>query len=108
MGPEPAGTGRQNVFADHPADLLEHRDRLARRVQRLALPPGKDPRPRQGVDPVGLVRLGDRRKAHEFPILLRQHMADQIVPQVTPEGRLSCIRCMIRMIAPFSLSLRRL
>ena len=35
-------------------------------------------------------------------------LADQIVPRVKPEDSLSCKRCMIRMMAPFSLSLRRL
>jgi len=48
-------------------------------VQRLALPAGEDARPRQGIDHMRLVRLGDRRKAHDVPILLRQHVADQIV-----------------------------
>ena len=67
------------VFADRAADLLEHRQRLARRVQGLALPPREDSRPRQRIDHMRLVRLGDRRKAHDVPILLRQHVADQIV-----------------------------
>jgi hypothetical protein len=39
---------------------------------------------------------------------LRQHVADEIVPRVTPEGRLSFSRCMIRMIAPVRVSFRRL
>ena len=67
------------VFADRLADLLDHRERLARRVQRLAPPPAEDSPPRQSVDHVPLVRLGDRRKAHDLPILLRQHVADQII-----------------------------
>jgi hypothetical protein len=67
------------VFADRLPDLLEHRQRLARRVQRLAAPPGKDLWPAQRVDRVALVLLGDRRKAHHLPILLRQHVAHQIV-----------------------------
>jgi hypothetical protein len=56
-------------------------------VQGLAARPCEDPRPRQGVDQVSLVRLGDRRKAYDLPILLRQYVADQIVPRVTPEGQ---------------------
>jgi hypothetical protein len=32
-------------------------------------------------------------------------MAGEIVPRVTPEGRLSCSRCMIRIIAPLRVSI---
>jgi hypothetical protein len=60
-------------------------------------------RPRQGVDQVPPVLFGDRRKTDDLPILLRQYVAGQIVP-VTPEGRLSCSRCMISMTAPFLLT----
>ena len=67
------------VFADRAADLLEHGQRLARRVQGLAPPPNEFARPGQGVDHVPLVLFGDRRKAHDFPILLCQHVTDQIV-----------------------------
>ena len=67
------------VFADRAADLLEHGQRLARRVQGLAPPPNEFARPGQGVDHVPLVLFGDRRKAHHLPILLRQHVTDQIV-----------------------------
>jgi hypothetical protein len=35
-------------------------------------------------------------------------MAREIVPRVTPEGRLSCSRCMITMIAPLRVSFSRL
>jgi hypothetical protein len=35
-----------------------------------------------------LVLFGDRPKARDLPILLRQQMADEIVPWVKPEGRL--------------------
>jgi hypothetical protein len=89
--PPPNGAGicwywpAKIVFADprdkpgDAADLLEHHQRFARRVQGLALPAGEDARPRQGIDDMPLVRLGDRRKAHDVPILLRQHVADQIV-----------------------------
>jgi hypothetical protein len=106
-----AGDPRNEVsgglFADRLADPLDHRQRLVRRVQGFAAMPGENPRPGQGVDQVPLVLFGDCRKAHEFPILLRQHVTDQIVPRVMPEGRLSCSRCMIRMSAAFCLSLRR-
>jgi hypothetical protein len=90
------------------ADPLEGLQWLALLVQCLAAPPGKRALPQLGVECPALVLLGDRRKADDLPILLRQHVANQIVPRVKPEGRLSCSRCMIRMMAPFSLSLRRL
>jgi hypothetical protein len=60
------------------------------------------------LDPVPLVVLGNRRQAHDFPRLLRKHMAGEIVPRITPEGRLSCRRCMISTMAPASLSFSRL
>jgi hypothetical protein len=53
--------------------------RLALEMQGLALPPGEDPRAGQSVDLVPLVGLGDCREAHDLPILLPQHVADQIV-----------------------------
>jgi hypothetical protein len=37
------------IFADRPADLLDHRDRLARREQCLAAPPLEAARPQQAV-----------------------------------------------------------
>jgi hypothetical protein len=36
---------------------------------------------------------------------MRQHMAGEIIPRVTPEGRLLCSRCMITMIALVLVSL---
>jgi hypothetical protein len=96
------------IFTDCPADLLEHPERLAFGVQCLAPAPGKMPRPPHRLDRPGLVLLGDCREAHDLPVLLGQHVADQIIPRVKPKGRLSCNRCMIRMMAPFCLSLRRL
>ena len=45
------------------------------------------------------VLLGDRRQMHDLPILLRQHMAGEVVLGS---------RCMISTIAPESLSLSRL
>jgi len=61
-------------------------------VQRLAALPVNEYHPQFRLERVGLVVLGDRRKAHDLPILLRQHVTDKIVPRVTPEGRLSCSR----------------
>jgi hypothetical protein len=50
------------VLADGLANLLEHGEPLARRVQGLAPPPGEASRPRQGVDQMLFVHLDDRRK----------------------------------------------
>jgi len=96
------------VFADRMAEMIEHRDRLARRMQCLALMPGQEFWSPDRIDDLPLVVLGDRRKAHDLPGLLRQHVADEIIPRVTPEGRLSCRRCMISTMAPCCLSLSRL
>src|SRR5208282_3091068 len=67
------------IFADRPADLLEHPGRLARGMQCLAAPALEATRPQHAVDDDRLVFLGDRRKADDLPVFLRQHMADQIV-----------------------------
>jgi hypothetical protein len=96
------------VFAEDAADLLEGRQWLALGMQCLAALPGKRVRPQLRIEGVALVVLGDRRQAHDLPILLRQHVAGEIVPRVMPEGRLSCSRCMIRMIAPVRVSFSRL
>ena len=102
------------IFADprdkpgDAADLLEHFRRLALGMQCLAAASDKIPRPPQRLDLPGLVFLGDCREAHDVPIFLGQHVADQIVPRVKPEGRLSCSRCMITTIFPFRLSFSRL
>jgi len=91
--PEPAGLdeaaaqwrrhllvlARKIVFADRSADLLEHRERLARRVQGLAAPALKATPPQRAVDEDRLVLLGDRRQTDDLPVLLRQHVANQIV-----------------------------
>ena len=37
------------------------------------------PRPPHRLDRPGLVLLGDRREAHDLPILLGQHMADEVI-----------------------------
>ena len=67
------------IFADRAADLLEHRRGLALVVQRLAPPPRKVPRAPHRLNRVRLVLLGDRRAAHDLPIFLGQHVADQII-----------------------------
>src|SRR5271166_1532152 len=67
------------VLPDRPADLLEHCRRLALGVQCLAPPTGKMPRSPYRLDRVGFVLLGDRREAHDLPIFLGQHVADEIV-----------------------------
>ena len=77
-------------------------------MQRLAGFAAEGLAPEHGLDPVPFVRLGERRQAHDVPILLRHHVTGEVVPRVTPEGRLSCNRCMISTIAPESLSLSRL
>src|SRR5215469_17956457 len=79
MASGPADTGRQVIFADRAADLLEHFGRFALGMQRLAPPPGKMPRPPKSLDRPSLVLLGDRRESHDLPRLLRQYVADQIV-----------------------------
>ena len=66
-------------FADRAADPLECLQRLALRVQCLAAPPGKRALSQLGVERPALVLLGDGRKAHDLPILLRQHVANKIV-----------------------------
>jgi hypothetical protein len=48
-------------------------------MQRLAAAARKHPRPGHGVDPMPLVGLGDRRKAHDFPVFLGLHVAGEIV-----------------------------
>jgi hypothetical protein len=67
------------VFADRPADLLEHGERLALGVQLLAAPTGKMPRSSHRLDCPSLALLGDRREAHDLPIFLGKYVPDQIV-----------------------------
>ena len=59
--------------------MLEGGERLARGVQRLALPPGEALRPPDRRDLVRLVGLGDRRKGHDLPRLLSEHVAHEVV-----------------------------
>jgi hypothetical protein len=104
----PADTGRRNYIAEGAAELCQHLSWLALGVQRLAGFAAKDLAPEHGLDPVQFVRLGERRQTRDVPILLRHHVAGEVVPRVMPEGRLSCNRCMTSTIAPESLSLSRL
>ena len=48
-------------------------------MQCLTAPTLEATRPHQAVDDDRLVMTGDRRKADDLPVFLRQHMADQIV-----------------------------
>ena len=112
---EPAGIARRppersvrGVFADGAADLPEHRHPFAFRLQRLAAAPDDRLAPPEMLEDMAFVRFGERRQCEALPGFLRQHVAGEVVPRVTPEGRLSCSRCMIRTIAPVFLSLRRL
>ena len=89
------------------ADLLDGRQWLALGMQGLASLAAERLPCEWRLDPVQLVGIGDRLKTHDLPILLRQHVAREIVPQVKPEGWLSCSRCMIRMMAPDRVSLSR-
>ena len=96
------------VFPQSAAELCQHLAWLALGVQRLARFAAKALPSEYGLDPVPLVLLGDRRQAHDVPVLLRHHVTGEVVPRVMPEGRLSCNRCMTSTIAPESLSLSRL
>ena len=59
--------------------MREHRQGLALRVQRLAAAAREMLRPQHRVDEQRLVRLGDRREAHDLPRLLRQHVPREVV-----------------------------
>ena len=48
-------------------------------MQDLTRPPREPARPEGRFDQVNFVLLGNGRKAHHLPLLLLQHMADQIV-----------------------------
>ena len=67
------------VFTDRPPDAVEHLERLAVGMQGLALTTCEAPRSQDRLDLVHLVHFGDRRKAQDFPLLLRENMADQVV-----------------------------
>jgi hypothetical protein len=67
------------VFADGAAKLPEHFGRLALGVQGLARLAAEGLPSEHGLDSVPFVLLGDRRQAHNLPLLLRQYMARQVV-----------------------------
>jgi hypothetical protein len=67
------------VFADRAADAIEGVERLALTMQGLALTSSKASRSPDRLDPVHLVGFRDRRKADHFPLLLREHVADEVV-----------------------------
>src|SRR5262249_11919280 len=67
------------VFADRPPDAVEHLQRLAIRMQRLALPTTEATRSPDRLDPVLLVCLGDGREAQHFPRLQTEDVADEVV-----------------------------
>jgi hypothetical protein len=90
------------------ADPIEGLQWLALRAQCLAASPGKRALAQLGVERPALVLFGDGRKAHDLPILLRQHVANKIVTRVKPEGRLSCSRCIIRTMEPVLVPFSRL
>jgi hypothetical protein len=67
------------VFADRTADLLEHLGRLALGVQGLARFAAEGLPAEHGIEPVKFVLVGDRRETHHLPILLRQHVAREVI-----------------------------
>ena len=67
------------VFADRPPDTVEYFKRLAVGMQGLALTTCEAPRFQDRLDPVLLVLLGDGREAQNFPLLLAEDVADEIV-----------------------------
>jgi hypothetical protein len=67
------------VFADRAADSLEGVERLALGMQGLALTTPVTLPPPDRLDLVHLIGFGDRRKAHDLPRLLGEHMADEVV-----------------------------
>ena len=67
------------VFTNCPLDPVEHIERLARGMQGLALTTCEAPRSQDRLDPMLLVLLGDCREAQNFPLLLAENVADEIV-----------------------------
>jgi len=67
------------VLADRAADKVEDGERLALGVQCLAVLPGKHELAQLIVERPDLVPFGNRREAHDVPILVRHHMAREIV-----------------------------
>jgi hypothetical protein len=87
------------VFADHMAEVLEHRQRLAGWMQCLAVMPGQQFRSQDRIHGLRLVGLGDRRTGTT---------SQSSCASTWPTRSSSCRRCMISTIAPASLSLNRL
>ena len=71
--------GGKIVFAEGAAKLPEHFGRLALGVQGLARLAAEGLPSKHGLDSVPFVLLGDRRQAHNLPLLPRQYMARQVV-----------------------------
>jgi len=67
------------VLTDRAAELLQHLARLALGVQGFTRSAAKDLPPEHGLDPVPLVLVGNRRQAHDLPLLLGQYMAGEVV-----------------------------
>ena len=67
------------VFTDRPPDTVEHLERLAVRVQGLAVTACEASGFQDHLDPVLLVLLGDCREAENFPLLLAEDVADEVV-----------------------------
>ena len=93
------GMAGEVVFAERAADAVEGFERLTLGVQRFALTTPEAPGSPDRLDFVDLVGFSDRRKAQDLPRLLRENVADEVVP---------CSRCMMMTIAPWRLSLSRL
>ena len=70
---------REIVCADGAAELREHLLWLALGMQDLTRLAAKGLPAEYGFDQVQLVVVGDRRQAHDLPILLRQHVAREVV-----------------------------
>ena len=75
------------IFAERAADLLEHLGRLALGMQGLARLAAEGLPAEHCLDPVQLVVLSDRRKAHDVPRLLCHDVTGEVIPRVTPGGR---------------------
>jgi hypothetical protein len=67
------------VLADRAANPPESFERFATGMQGLPLTASEATRSPDRVDPMHLVRLGDRRKAQNLPWLLGQDVADEVV-----------------------------
>jgi hypothetical protein len=66
--------------------MIEGLSWLALRVQDLARFAAKSLPSEHSLDPMPFVRLGDHRRAHDVPILLRHYVAGEVVPRVAPDS----------------------